>query len=443
MLRLSPASSPVWGLVSRYGITPSARPTGSVLLPDSLAAYSASYGDLNPVIGGMTGGFPGLRTGHRTGNGSGRALGDPERASLVAVAEAAERYATGLLAAAPMIEESAYGLGAEALDLDTVPRCSRRELAAAGCPLRAPAKGLPIRWVKGVCLATRREVWVPAVMACHSLPREELSAGEQFWFQISTGCAIHTSPQHALVAAICEIIERDAIAISWLQRLRLPPLSQGLLSDQAMAAIRWSEQHFITTHLFDATTDLGVPTVYCLQIAPYAQRGAQVVGCATDTTFHAAAETALLEAMTLRAALQLADPAAVDLQAITALTDGAAYMGQPDKASAFDFLTGGSAASSPPVTRGPLPEADDELLHYLVSTLTAHGMRAIAVPATTDELAAAGLSAVRVIIPELQPMSLLPLAQYLGHPRLYDAPRLMGHPSSAEKDLNPWPQPFA
>ena len=66
----------------------------------------------------------------------------------------------------------------------------------------------------------------------------------------------------------------------------------------------------------------------------------------------------------------------------------------------------------------------------------------MAVDRTPAELGAVGLTAVSVIIPDLQPMSLFPLAQYRAHPRLYQAPELMGYPSHSEKDLNPWPQPF-
>jgi ribosomal protein S12 methylthiotransferase accessory factor len=69
-------------------------------------------------------------------------------------------------------------------------------------------------------------------------------------------------------------------------------------------------------------------------------------------------------------------------------------------------------------------------------------MCAIAVDRTPRELADVGLTAVNVVIPDLQPMSLRPLAQYRAHPRLYEAPVLMGYSSRSEEELNPWPQPF-
>jgi ribosomal protein S12 methylthiotransferase accessory factor len=67
----------------------------------------------------------------------------------------------------------------------------------------------------------------------------------------------------------------------------------------------------------------------------------------------------------------------------------------------------------------------------------------VVVDRTTDELRRAGLTAVAAIIPDLQPMTLHPLARYLGHPRLYSAPLAMGYRSLREEEINPWPQPFA
>ena len=73
----------------------------------------------------------------------------------------------------------------------------------------------------------------------------------------------------------------------------------------------------------------------------------------------------------------------------------------------------------------------------------ARDMPAVVVDRTSGDLAEAGLTCVSVVIPDLQPMSLRPLAQFKAHPRLYDAPARMGYPVRPEDELNPWPQPFA
>ena len=52
-----------------------------------------------------------------------------------------------------------------------------------------------------------------------------LAIGERFALPISTGCAAHTDIAAALLSGLCEVIERDAIALLWLQRMAVPRLS--------------------------------------------------------------------------------------------------------------------------------------------------------------------------------------------------------------------------
>jgi ribosomal protein S12 methylthiotransferase accessory factor len=82
-------------------------------------------------------------------------------------------------------------------------------------------------------------------------------------------------------------------------------------------------------------------------------------------------------------------------------------------------------------------------LRWLLGSLERHDMRVFAVDHTPPEVSAVGLTAMTVLIPDLQPMSLDRRAQFLAHRRLYSAPALMGHIPHREEDLNPWPQPFA
>ncbi len=67
----------------------------------------------------------------------------------------------------------------------------------------------------------------------------------------------------------------------------------------------------------------------------------------------------------------------------------------------------------------------------------------LAVDLTTDEARQAGATVVRVAVPRLMPLSFVHRARYLGHPRLYEAPRAMGHPVLDEDEITRLPQPFA
>jgi ribosomal protein S12 methylthiotransferase accessory factor len=366
-------------------------------------------------------------------------LADPALVRLIAIAEGAERYSAGFLGE-PAVYARHADLRGAALDPASIPRCSEAELANPRCPLIAFDPDAPIRWIAGTDLATGETTWVPAVMVCYSVAG--VGPAERFWYRISTGYAVHTDPVEALVRGACEVIERDAVALTWLQRLPLPTVAQSGRSPALELLLRWAERHFVQAYLFDATTDLGVPTAYCLLVAEHDPRMRQAVGAATGRTVAEAAEKALREALHSRVPRTDDSGPPEDFADFLNITDGARYMGRPVMAPEFAFLTDGARERVAP-DRTPLPQKPTDALARIVDTLSGAGMQAIAVDRTTRELAAVGVTAVCVVIPQLQPMSLLPLAQYRAHPRLYDAPPRMGYPSRPEEELNPWPLPFA
>jgi ribosomal protein S12 methylthiotransferase accessory factor len=369
----------------------------------------------------------------------GIALHDYEEARLKALAEAAERYSAGDFDD-PVVWSSYHDLGPDALDPQRIPRCSERELSTAGCPLGTFDPAAPIRWIRGVDFSAQEQLWIPAVMAYYRL-RGPLAPAERFWYRISTGFAVHSDPAEALVRGICEVIERDAIAVSWLQKIPLPVVDDQWLSDETKRLISWGRRHYVEYLIFDATTDIGVPTALCFGMAKHASHFAQAVSCATGRTITSAAEKAMLDGCFMRWGNQGAGALPESLSDFKALTDGERYMAAPGRRAAFDFLINDARERRSP-ERLTLPEDPDAMLAWLVGTLSRKGMSVIGVDRTTYELAAAGLTAVNVIVPELQPMSLWPLAQYRAHQRLYSAPALMGYRSHPEEELSTWPIPF-
>jgi ribosomal protein S12 methylthiotransferase accessory factor len=372
-----------------------------------------------------------------TEGGTGRTLDDPALASIVAVAEAAERYSGKDRGEQFTWAEAGHPPGS-AIDLSRIPRCSAEEYAKPGCPLVPVDLEARIRWVQGTDLATGEPTWVPAVMAAFGL---HVAPQERFWYRISTGYAIHTDVRQALIGAILEVVERDMISIVWLNRLRLPVLPAAELSPRAQRLVNWAEQHFIQTMLFDATSDLGVPTVYLLQIAEHDPKAAQLIGCGTGDTLASAAERALLESVTIRELYSAAEPPADQADFLSTL-DGARFMARREQRAAFDFLLGDEdRGARQPVT--DLPENRDAALRHVLGLLRQRDLQAVMVDRTTAELRAVGLTSVCVIIPGLQPMTLHPYAQYRAHPRLRAAAEAMGYSARSESEFNPWPQPFA
>ena len=125
------------------------------------------------------------------------------------------------------------------------------------------------------------------------------------------------------------------------------------------------------------------------------------------------------------------------------LEEGAAYMGRPEQRKHFDFLLNSNKTVPISAMQGAYPSTDSGKLKWLKKRFTDLGMKVYVTEITTDELQEVGLRAVRVIIPELMPMTPVYRARFLAHKRLYDYPLKAGFGAVTEDTLNHAPQPFA
>jgi len=381
------------------------------------------------------------------GDVSGEPLGgaaadvDPEWAWLRAVMEGVERYACMAFAADEFVLSSAHDMGAKALDLDRVPRCSRRELADPKCGYTTPDKRAAIRWTRGYSLRDRQERWVPSVMShLYLRPLPE----ERFWQMITTGVAAHVTLEAALVSAICEVVERDAIALTWLAKLPLPRIAVPKPWPSVLAPnMERLSRSLIDHHFFDATTDVGIPTVYAVQLLKDHPHLAQYVNCATEFDAASACAKTIRESAPARTVFEGGYKFPDKVEDFTQLHDGAAYLGQPQHRAAFDFLIDTPHRRSLADVCIQPPTGDAARLRFLVDRLRALDMDVIAVDLTTRELRDLGIWVVRVVIPDLMPMTSDYRGRFLGTPRLYDYPLKAGFGRFDERDVNPQPQPFA
>ncbi|MEW9519686.1 YcaO-like family protein [Streptomyces tubercidicus] len=340
----------------------------------------------------------------------------------------------------PACWATADELGDEAVDLDVLPRCSPTEPADEAAWLVQPDKSLPQRWVRGWSLTRERPVWVP-VSYVWLFTRHE-AIGERIAHPISTGRAVHSDLHQALANGACEAIERDAISLVWSQRLELPEIDVS-----GEPALRKEQRRVrdgsVDYRFYDATSDIGVPTVFAVALSDHNDRLGQLVMCATGPDPVEVVRNIYREAASSRIA-QAPHAAPDDPKNSTSVLPGAIQMGDPGKREDFDFLL-----RRPRPTRrlADLPTAPTgssaEQLSLLVERLAAVGAEAIAVELTTDEARAYGYRSVRVVVPELMPPSFVHRNGHLDHPRLYRAPAAMGLASHPEPELNSEPQPFA
>ena len=368
-----------------------------------------------------------------------------------AVCEALERYCGVMYPTEGVLRASARSLGDRALDPRRLPRCSRRERARAPAAfrLREPDVERDELWVRGHSLTERRPLWVPLSATYMGLP---LPISEHVLFPLSTGLAAGTSFRQAILSGLCEVIERDSLALFWLHQLPVPRLEAPAqtVRDPALRELLAAGGAAGTeTTLLDLTTDVGVPVVgavqTCARAAPHA---ITMAACRPDP--EAAALRVLEEVGSLRVALTEAAAAGRRVAREDFFSDreqtpesfGLLYAGA-DGPARFQFATRHAPAAErwPAAIRGGC--AGEDPLSAIVERLAAAGMETIAVDVTTPEVREFGIVVVRVIVPELMPISFTHHARYLAHPRAYEAPSRLGHGRRSEETITDDPIPFA
>jgi ribosomal protein S12 methylthiotransferase accessory factor len=405
-----------------------------------------SYHRILAGLGDLSISYPWLRkTGGQTiGNGTVGGAGSGNNAEiscLRAVAEAAERYATAVYCEEEVRTASASELGDEALDYRRWPKCSTEEYANPHCPLKPFNPNKPIRWIQGYSVTSQKPMWVPLAMS-HIL--FEQKPEEMFWLPITTGVAAHTNIAQAAVSAICELIERDAIALTWLAKLAHSqmtfdtPIPEPFIKD-----FNALNQLPLRQHFFDATSDFGVPIVYSIQFMDGHPSIANFVGCSVDFSPWSACAKVIREAANGRTGLEQNRTLPDHTDLFYSLEDGAVYMGQENKRPAFDFLFSNETTKNISQMTSPVYGGAEEQLNWLIARFKSLGFELVLVDLTTDDLRESGLEVIRAICPDLMPLDFAPAARYKGHARLHDYPIKAGFGARAPKDFNIFPQPFA
>ena len=179
-----------------------------------------------------------------------------EAAKASAICEFLERWVAEYLPRKGSVEsfEDFSRLNA-VVPLDRLPR--RSDVAVAETTL--------IEWIEALDLLSNERIWLPSDFV-HLDQRQPPAIGNGIFPNESTGLAVGNSYVEALVHAICEVIERDAVTL-W----RLRPSIQNLLkidldtvdNPEIRKIIETAEMKNVGIAIWEATSDLGVPTFIC------------------------------------------------------------------------------------------------------------------------------------------------------------------------------------
>jgi ribosomal protein S12 methylthiotransferase accessory factor len=354
------------------------------------------------------------------GGGSGLSVRD---ARAAAIGEAVERYSACIVDPDACVVATARELGAAAVDPARFALFSAAQYASAGFPYARFDLDTRLAWIEGVALPGGEPAWLPAQLV-HLAGHED---ERPICRTTSSGLACHATFEGATVAALLELLERDAFMITWKTRISWPLLDwrddERLVSFEKTflrpTGLRW--------HAIDLSTFWDVPIV-----AAVVRGGSTLgIGAAAAPTVERAVIKALDEATRVRTwaralrASGIEAPAAEDVEE---LDDHIRFYADPQNTAKVDFLDG-----SPLRKRVADVEAVDGGIEALCRRLARRNVTAYAVDVTSSDVREAGVVVVRAIVPELCALDVEHKAQLLGATRLYEF---------ASGALNPDPHPF-
>lgn len=363
---------------------------------------------------------------------------DPDRSELAALGESVERYSAASVPRS-RLHRAAPG---ELAEIATVPPDWLDATSAVG----------PVWWSPG----RRLRPVGPAEPAWVAASRVYLAKSEEAGrvpIATSSGLACHSDPWRALRSALLEVIERDAVMITWLTQAPVTPIAAELRwigpRGNPVRFDRAVEQY----RLYLLDSPVAVPVVFAVAFGSDGQPGA-AVGAAASLDLAAAARKALVEAhQTMHWAAHMMvdgqDHHVPDNGVDTGFQDldeHVAYYLDPGRVGAFDFLRTSAVPALPvelspvelnpvelnPVELSPGPadgSAAEADCREIVARADAAGLDCFAVDVTAPDVRSAGLWVIRAVLPGLYPL-------IVGRERP-DHPRLR-----ADTPINPDPHPF-
>jgi ribosomal protein S12 methylthiotransferase accessory factor len=368
-------------------------------------------------------------------------------AEAAAIGEAVERYSASFVPDSRLIVAPASELDG-AVEPERFALFSAAQHAEPGFPFQPFRRETVVSWVEGFALPGGERALLPAQLVF--LPWRRRARGEQpIGHATSSGLACAATLEEAVLTALLEQIERDAVMLTWYDRLSLPLLDWS----RDPEILRLDRRYFAPTGLrysaVDLSVFLSVPTVLGVVHGPPGQLGALGVGAASAPTVAVAWRKALSEAFSVQRwvrDLAFERPEAVERPAdeIRTFDDHTLFYADPACAARATFL---DASAERRDTRDVPPLDGADVLGWieaLCRRLADRGASAYAVDVTSPDVLGADLRVVHVIVPELCQLDVLPRARFLGGRRMYEAAFEVGlvpRPLAPE-DLNPDPHPF-
>lgn len=365
-------------------------------------------------------------------------LGDRARPTAAAIGEAVERYC-GNIVAKPIVRGSADALIGASIDLSQLARFDAAQYARPQFPFVEPTDDLELDWTRGVDLITGADTWVPAELVWGSYPHFVARTGPAISPVAQAGLAAGPTTEFAIRNALREIVERDAMTLSWTGRRGV-----RIVTGMPEQLLRLGNHETLSTRWLAFESDFGIPVLGAL-VRDH-RTGYSTMGTACHEEARTAAYKSLGEALQLQ--LLSADydnpESGIGRAAASPTSPLAPWRADRHYADVYrsdfaDVMDYGchlqlhldpeiQARFESELAGAVVGEVDLDSLTSAIDTesaLTGSSFRPAWVDLTTADVLRAGLHVVRVVVPGCLTNAAAGFP-FLGSPRLVDS--LAGHP---------------
>jgi len=221
--------------------------------------------------------------------------------------------------------------------------------------------------------------------------------------RVSTGAATHESFNEALYSGILENIERDSYMISFLSKKPLPKVN---LRDEFSDELDYFKRYLLDLHVFETTTELGIPSFMCLNLDKTGLGPTVSVGLKADLDPKRAILGSVRESQQVRQWIrnlwiQRNRPRISNPEDIKEIEDRGFYWYDLDRINDLDYLLNSSNIKNLEEIQSSVNEKKN-----LVTHLKSKGIDSYSVDLTAESFRKAGFYVVRAIQPQLHPLFL-------------------------------------
>lgn len=367
------------------------------------------------------------------GMGSGTDL-IPKVALMKALGESIERLCLCTYDEKQFIKSSYKNIKNQAIDILKLRNFSESQLVNKNFLHYLFDDNSVFSWIKGYSLRDNKEILIPAQLVY--VPYE---FGNELCIRdpITTGAAASTSLGGAIYRGLCEIVERDAFMITYLNKL-----SQNNIDLNRHKELKnmkeLCERYNLELKVVNISTDIGVSTMMGVIIDKTGIGPAVSFGLSSDLDPVIAAIGAANESFHSRPWIRSEMIKQNYNKTTDELVKRGLYWSNPNMINKCDFLFKNKKYKN--IKQKYKSKYNPKKLKEILKLFNNLGYDVCFVEVTIPDIRKIGFRVVKVVVPDLHPLYLDDDHPYLSSKRLFEVPKKIGYKNSTK--LNNIPHPF-